>query len=48
METLLIKSNENWLVDFNYTPPVDAFNKELINDVLTEMSKYVDTVTVSK
>lgn len=48
METLLIKSNENWLVDFNYTPPVDAFNKELINDVLTEMSKYVDTVTVAK
>ena len=31
METLLIKENETWLVDFNYTPPVDAFNKELID-----------------
>lgn len=48
METLLIKENETWLVDFNYTPPVDAFNKELIDDVLTEMQKFVDTVTVAK
>lgn len=48
METLLIKENETWLVDFNYTPPVDAFNKELIDDVLTEMQQFVDTVTVAK
>jgi hypothetical protein len=48
METLLIKENETWLVDFNYTPPVDAFNKELIDDVLTEMQQFVDSVTVAK
>ena len=48
METLLIKENETWLVDFNYTPPVDAFNKELVDDVLTEMQQFVDSVTVAK
>lgn len=48
METLLIKENEIWLVDFNYTPPVDAFNKELVDDVLKEMQQFADTVTVAK
>lgn len=48
METLLIKENETWLVDFNYTPPVDAFNKELVDDVLKEMQQFVNTVTIAK
>lgn len=47
METLLLKVNDEWLVDFNYTPPVDAFNSILIDEVINEMSKFADSVTVA-
>lgn len=46
MQTLLLNINNSWFVDFNYTIPVDAFNEELIKEVLTEMEQYVDTVKI--
>jgi hypothetical protein len=48
MQTLLLKQNNQWLVDFNYTPPMDNINTELVEDVLKEMQQFVDTVEVAE
>jgi hypothetical protein len=48
MQTLLLKQNEQWLVDFNYTPPMENINTELVEDVLKEMQQFVDTIEVAE
>jgi len=47
MKTLLIRIDNKWRVDFNYTLPVDAFNEELIKEVLLEMKQFSDTVEIA-
>lgn len=46
MQTLLLNVNGEWLIDFNYNVPVDAFSKEIINNVLEVMDKYADKAII--